>query len=1226
MAKMTFEDKVKEAESQVELLGRIPVKAATFDSHLQEADARIAKLREFALDLPLSVPIAFTNATKTDETIFDSATREINQFFGSPLKEVYTRAHEFVKKAKAYDQNGEYEKAEQAFRIAQDLVISLSVYQDLQKARAPQELISAVGTAATAYSTNLDANSQLIIITASTYLDLKEKKDTKGTNDALELALSLRDMPQSRYGIAEDQLVVLQARSYIEVSDQYRDFVLNGLGKAYEMYRDNPNNSEMLDQATFIATASLQLAAYSTLSSESQKRFKEPAMQRTLIFDLQKGIAQGNLIIEQLTATSSAIVSHVLYELVDDTRESFKRLKFPKSEKDQLMAQIDGIKKLIEIGEYRRVVSGVTLLAEYQSAVMLNTNLARKEIIEALSKLTKPVMTTEEQQQVAENLTQALQNLNNYSSVYATVVDIREKLLKRKGVFTKAGVKSFDSKKEVERNLNQALEKAKEGKFDESTELINHALRTFMKEDSGAVSEARKIQIEFFSRTTKSDKGFVAQLSGGIDKYKKSLDKMKKDFEEMAVGRGVSEKVDAVVKHLDGLQGQIDVLTKELDGVEQLAQKNPQEAWEKRLELIGKIEELQKQFNKVVRYTSTCFDQLASLERIAHLQELNRYERIAIISQAGRIQNAIEDIGQGQLTEARKKLTDTATDVFNFAYKKSESPFFTGVGLQTQLHLIDKKLDGEYESARGEISGVENGVALLSLNLQDALEGAITGRNWDGRLFSAIGTNVDYLTSMIEKTIKVKAKSKEEKYSSIAFQQFANVYKLQRQAISERNEGALNGTSNALSQLSLLTGKTNSSGLLQALNYKALALKAFVAEKMSGNEEHELLKINRKGNVELAQYEFERVMDDVDGRYFVNGEKVPYVGISASFLYQSIRDFETAATSVESGWFVGGERKKQEQVFDGLYANMKAQRSIIEVTRRLKQEPAREGETKQETAKREREEYVLILKQHVRPALDSQLEIARRQGDERAIEKLDRYIKEFDIDALKANVQLQFHVIEKIIESNQLELTRNFARDMVDLVGGLVPGYGSVTEYVRTGTVHGETLAFDLISVVPYAGQLAKSAKGLKLARTASRSARASGAGMRGGLAVGYAEYAATKAMGIGDVLEVGGRAGRALNVTETVFNIGAVGLSVGYAGYATFSELDRNRQLGIKEGVSYQTVVNILNAALPAITWGGMGLAQRYTRPRTTPPGIGGGGRRQVTRALQFLTEAKNP
>src|SRR3989338_7761819 len=37
------------------------------------------------------------------------------------------------------------------------------------------------------------------------------------------------------------------------------------------------------------------------------------------------------------------------------------------------------------------------------------------------------------------------------------------------------------------------------------------------------------------------------------------------------------------------------------------------------------------------------------------------------------------------------------------------------------------------------------------------------------------------------------------------------------------------------------------------------------------------------------------------------------------------------------------------------------------------------------------------------------------------------------------------------------------------------------------------------------------------------------------------------------------------------------------------------------------------------------MGLAQRYTRPRTTPPGIGGGGR-QVTRALQFLTEAKNP
>src|SRR3989338_3787030 len=453
MAKMTFEDKVKEAESQVELLGRIPVKAATFDSHLQEADARIAKLREFALDLPLSVPIAFTNATKTDETIFDSATREINQFFGSPLKEVYTRAHEFVKKAKAYDQNGEYEKAEQAFRIAQDLVISLSVYQDLQKARAPQELISAVGTAATAYSTNLDANSQLIIITASTYLDLKEKKDTKGTNDALELALSLRDMPQSRYGIAEDQLAVLQARSYIEVSDQYRDFVLNGLGKAYEMYRDNPNNSEILDQATFIATASLQLAAYSTMSSEARKEFKDDA------FELQKGIAKGNLTIEQLTATSAKIVTHVLSQLVDEVDESFKRLKFPKNEKDQVVAHVEGIRKLIEVGEYRRAVSCITLLAEYQSAVMLNTNVARKEILEALSKLTKPVMTNEEQQQVAENLTPALQHLNNYSIAYATVVDIREKLLKRKGVFTKAGVKSFDSKKEVERNLNQALEK-----------------------------------------------------------------------------------------------------------------------------------------------------------------------------------------------------------------------------------------------------------------------------------------------------------------------------------------------------------------------------------------------------------------------------------------------------------------------------------------------------------------------------------------------------------------------------------------------------------------------------------------------------------------------------------------------------------------------------------------------------------------------------------------------
>ncbi len=813
-----------------------------------------------------------------------------------------------------------------------------------------------------------------------------------------------------------------------------------------------------------------------------------------------------------------------------------------------------------------------------------------------------------------------------YSGVYATVVDIKEKLLERRGVFTKAGVKSFNSKKEVERDLNQALEKAKEGKFDESTELINRALRAFMKEDSGAVSEAKRIQAEFFSRTIKNDKGFMTQLSGGIDKYKKSLDKMKKDFEEMAVGRGVSEKIDAVVKRLDGLQGQIDVLTKELDGIEQLTQKNPKEAWEKRLELIGKIDELQKQFNKIVRYTATCFDQLASLERIAHLPELNRYERMAIISQAGRVQNAIEDIGQGQMSEARQKLIDTATDVFNFAYKKSENNFFTGVGIQTQLYLIDKKLNGEYESTRGEVNGLENGVALLSLNLQDALEGAITERNWNGRLFSAIGANVDYLTSMIEKTIKVNAKSKEEKYSSVAFQQFANVYKLQRQAILERNEGALNGTSNALSQIQLLPGKANSSGLLQALNYKALALKAFVAEKMSGNEDHELLKINRKGNVELAQYEFERIIDDVDGRYFVNGEKVPYIGISASFLYQSIRDFETAATSVESGWFVGGERKKQEQVFDGLYANMKAQRNIIEVTRRLKQEPTREGETKEQVAKREREEYVLVLNQHIRPALDSQLEIARRQGDKRAIEKLERYIKEFDIDALKANVQLQFHVIEKISESNQIELTRNFARDMVDLVGGLVPGYGSVTEYVRTGTVHGATLAFDLISVVPYAGQLVKSAKGLKLAKTAYKSARASGTGVRGGLAVGYAEYAATKAMGIGDVLEVGGRAGRALNVAETAFNIGAVSLSVGYTGYTIFSELDRNRQLGIKEGVSYQTVVNALQVALPAIVWGGMGIAQRYTRPRTTPPGIGGDGRRRVARAVQFLTEAKNP
>ncbi len=359
MAKMTFEEKVKEAESQVELLGRIPVKAATLDAHLQKADDNIAKLREFAIGLPLSAPVVFTNATKTDQTIFDSTAQELaEQFSNSPLRDVYTTAQGFIRRAREYHEKGDYEKAEQAFSIAQDLAVALKVYDKLERVRAPEELVRAVGIAATTYSTNLDPNAQLTIIAASTYLDLKEKKDTVGTNDALELALSLRELPQSRYGIAEDQLAVLQARSYIEVSDQYRDFVLNGLGKAYELYRDNPNNSEMLDQATFIATASLQLAAYSTMSSEARKKFKAEA------FELQKGIAQGNLTIEQLTATSAKIVTHILSQLVDDVDESFRRLKFPKNEKDQIAAQIKEIRLLIEIGEFRRVVSVVTLLAE----------------------------------------------------------------------------------------------------------------------------------------------------------------------------------------------------------------------------------------------------------------------------------------------------------------------------------------------------------------------------------------------------------------------------------------------------------------------------------------------------------------------------------------------------------------------------------------------------------------------------------------------------------------------------------------------------------------------------------------------------------------------------------------------------------------------------------------------------------------------------------------------
>jgi hypothetical protein len=291
-----------------------------------------------------------------------------------------------------------------------------------------------------------------------------------------------------------------------------------------------------------------------------------------------------------------------------------------------------------------------------------------------------------------------------------------------------------------------------------------------------------------------------------------------------------------------------------------------------------------------------------------------------------------------------------------------------------------------------------------------------------------------------------------------------------------------------------------------------------------------------------------------------------YVEQTLSSIDKNFDEISRMAVLVVSRFWVSGEAALEKKIFD---------LSKVVIDLRVKQlgsllERCKKGEVYPEA------QWQKLTNDFLQKELENVTDEGVRKAIRTSIDKFGAF-------------SLDMALIRHIGEAELKEIYGKMGRDVTDIIGSIVPGYGTVVSLARSGTVDAVTVGFDILGLIPMAGSLAKGARALS---AGARTFRVAGAGARTlqRLGKGYRAYSAARAIGMGEALGFSGKTAKMFNYLETGSAIAGVGAGITYSGYALATQ-----------GFTYETAIGALQASLAPIAWGGHSLASR--RPAGLPP-----------------------
>jgi len=1086
------------------------------------------------------------------------------------------------KEGKTEEARKKFEQAAEKFEKANAMAFALKTYADLKRTGASQEFLDAVKNAAKAHIENVGQNnvegkrSALMLLAANSYIDLHANGMFEQAALAKDFTISLKDKPAKEFEIARDQIAILQAMTGTVVPDEFRQEFLNKLGIAFSLYntvdtsKPKEEIQKQLDKAALFTSAVLQLATYAKMPPEMREKLK--AYVASLLQGFESNEITEALVAEIAFRFSQEIVNDLLTRTIDGMR-------FPKEIQEKINRIRENIKDLIENGEIEQAFQAIVYLNTYRYGAYIEAPFRNEQVLEYVTFLSGQI-DEEHGREIFERCMPEFEKLNRYVQIYKEIENTRALFAERKASFAALERRDrtiFDYNK-LEQQLNAALDLAKAGNFEQAINAVGAAHAAFVDIDNAAVQQARQIAID-------TDIEGLEHFEAQIARYRRELSDKHKEFAPKIAGPNLYSTLSSISNgQLVVLEAQISVRLEELRRI----RANPNAHYEGG-EIIAAKARMQK-FDEIVRYTSSCLDMLALINNLASDPALKENDRRRLIVIAGLVQNALEKIGAEPPNYERTKelLEQAITGIFSIAKEKTElSDDLLDHMRDTKINVLRNTLSGAYSNEEADQKGINYGLYIIDANISEALRAALTlpGEERNNAIYQA-DYHANLLYEMIESAL---ANEINAKLSSHAFEQCMESFELLLQARSERNERAKGRASMSIVELSKIPSlpiDEHAGSLRAAIQIQTEALQALVAKKMGDhNARHRLFMPTETGTALLTDHKFQSIMDDIEGRYFANGEFILHVHAPSTFFAMSIKDTIRAVRGLRSRWNISDEREMQYQLFDMLANNLNAQRELVEYAITAN----RLGRTITS------EEYGTKIAEIMRPCLEARHAVLVRDGDSENAERFANYLR--DIDRTKgdklANLRIQTEIGDALNASEQQEISGEMWQLVTDTFGGLIPGYTSITEYARTGRVGGWTIVLDAAAFIPFAGQATRAASG---ARAGVRAARTTTNVSRIGRAAAYAEaYSGRARLTLSELTGASGRWGTALDLSENISDISGMVLGGYYTGSTIYDDVSRRRQLGLRANIEFQQAMEALQAGLPVFLWGGMYISDRY-------------------------------
>lgn len=1033
-----------------------------------------------------------------------------------------------------------------------------------------------------------DERTSIVHDACNLFFFFREKGKEKDASLAKELILGAAKLSPD---VSRLQLAIITMLGEIELkgySKELQEQILDYMRSAFAFAKTD------IERATLLARAGSLVASYAMLSGkakgEADREYKDLS---ALLRGLMKGMPIPKEAFDIIDFASRAFIRGHQHDTIDKVRESLEESSGINSSQRAFMEQaLSKGKKLADQGQSERVDELLRHIGFLQVVIVKKCPFGIQELKEMITILSADRLGPSGEARFRALHDQVSPKINNYLSIQSEAEELDAKISVAETEFSKAA-KSLNTP--VEKLLDLRALKEKRADLLGAMQTADFERADILLAEAGEIFAS---QLELAARKAEllSELAIVSgnaeNMQGAMAEYGQSLRTTGNDLrrrglrEKSEAGKGVKKYSGATGTDMEwagNLLGHVanDLDKKKLDlsrlaGIRGMIESGNLDDATKLLEQyenteFKKIEDNYSAFLKQKSAIEFLVGELYSAEQLTiayagHDADLEKWPAQTYAAlwhvRAGEYDKAKAAFEKG-LPALRKFLNARATnrpgDVGAIILSKQKRFEYSA----NLLHKAEAHESG-FPEANSILSAYET-MAMNSLVSENRVDETL--KTTTGGIHSVVGMADELRGSIGNKDV--------QKISLSVFSELVRTVSLQESALSaedKANNSALVWAGAALKtsrDISKALSKEDVAGAdfwFQFLLYQQT--RAVQLLSMEENRNHPLFAEIGNQSMWLGEKRFELlklenafktlVIKDHDTKWYAEN--------TLQSINKNFDEISRMASLIVSRFWVSGEADLQRKIFD---------LSKVVIDLRIRQlgsllERCRKGEAYPEAQ----------WQKLTNDFLHNELGKVKDEGIRSAIRTgIDRF----------GAFSLDMALIRHIGEAEIKEIYGKMGRDVTDIIGSIIPGYGTIVSLARTGRADAVTVGFDILGLIPMAGSLAKGARALS---AGAKTFRAAGAGARTlqRLGKGYRAYTAARAIGMGEALGLSGKTAKVLNYLETGSAIAGVGAGISYSGYALASQ-----------GFTYETALGALQASLAPMAWGGYALAAR--RPPGTPP-----------------------